>query len=453
MFEDTLRGAQNNSILLLGACGSARAHTLRLSRALFALTRSLLHACALGPRGVGKTLVLRRALATLAARHGGALVPVRLSGLLHADEKTALREVARQLGAPAAPAPAEDAPEPSASQAAGLSEAAAAAAKRVSVSDNMALMAAHLRTLEGGSRAALFILEEFDLFAAAQHKQMLLYNLLDALQACSVRAAVVGVSVRTDAAELLEKRVRSRFSHRRLVFEPECGARDAETHAACGSGPLLARLLALPPSFPHAAFAAAWNAALLSALADARAAAALLDAASWDGSPRAACAVAMLALSAVTPAQGALSAEHLLTAVASLHRDPFAEALAGATVCELHLLVAAKRLQRLRERPSFNFAAVFEEYSLSMAHALGSHPFPREVALRAFESLAALGVLEPAESGGARGGGWLKEYCAYTLLLSDTEAELALRQHPQAPTGLADLLRHEVLGATGALAA
>jgi hypothetical protein len=34
MFEDTLRGAQNNSILLLGACGSARARSLRLSRAV-----------------------------------------------------------------------------------------------------------------------------------------------------------------------------------------------------------------------------------------------------------------------------------------------------------------------------------------------------------------------------------------------------------------------------------
>jgi hypothetical protein len=52
-----------------------------------------------GPRGVGKSLVLRRALEHMAALHGDTLVPVRLSGLLHADERAALREVARQLGA------------------------------------------------------------------------------------------------------------------------------------------------------------------------------------------------------------------------------------------------------------------------------------------------------------------------------------------------------------------
>ncbi len=394
---------------------------------------------------MGKTLVLRRALAALAASHGGALVPVRLSGLLHADEKTALREVARQLGAPYEPEPADD--EEEAEEAGGADEAAAARAaalRRASVADNMALMARHLRTLEGGRRAALFILEEFDLFAAARHKQMLLYNLLDALQASGVRAAVVGVSARTDAAELLEKRVRSRFSHRRLVFEPD--REDA----------LLARLLTLPPGFAHAAFAARWNAALAAALADSRAAAALTEAAGWDRTPRAAAAVAMLALAAVAPAPDAvLRAEQLCAAVAALHRDAFAAALAGATVCELHLLVAAKRLQRMREKPAFNFAAVFEEYERAVAPALGGAAYPREVALRAFESLAALGVLEAADTGGAAGGraagGWLKEYAAYTLLLSDVEAEAALRAHPQAPTGLLHLLRHEAIGAVGAL--
>jgi origin recognition complex subunit 4 len=414
---------------------------------------------------VGKTLVLRRALATLAARHGDTLVPVRLSGLLHADERTALREVARQLGAPPAPEPADDEGDDGAgadghaggSRDAGDAVAAAAAAsaalRRTSVSDNMALMAQHLRTLEGGSRAALFILEEFDLFAGARHKQMLLYNLMDALQACGVRAAVVGVSVRTDAAELLEKRVRSRFSHRRLVFEPE------------GAGELMRRLLTLPAAgaggaggahtAANAAFAATWNASVASALCDARAVAALTEAAGWDRTPRGAASVAMLALAAVTPGRPLLAPEQLCAAVASLNRDPFAEALTGATACELHLLVACKRLQRLRERPSFNFAAVFEEYERAVA--LGTHPYPREVALRAFEALAALGVLEPAEGGAATGGGraagWLKEYAQYTLLLSDAEAEAALRAHPQAPTGLADLLRHEGVGATGALQA
>lgn len=61
----------------------------------------------------------------------------------------------------------------------------------------------------------VFVLDDFDGFAR-RSKQTLLYNLLDALQASRVRAAVVGVTARVDCVELLEKRVRSRFSHRLL---------------------------------------------------------------------------------------------------------------------------------------------------------------------------------------------------------------------------------------------
>ncbi|KAK4479910.1 hypothetical protein RD792_015454 [Penstemon davidsonii] len=53
-----------------------------------------------------------------------------------------------------------------------------------------------------------------------QGKQRLLYSLLDAMQSVTSQAVVVGVSCRLDADQLLEKRVRSRFSHRKLLFLP-----------------------------------------------------------------------------------------------------------------------------------------------------------------------------------------------------------------------------------------
>lgn len=55
------------------------------------------------------------------------------------------------------------------------------------------------------------MLDEFDLFASRRQKQTLLYNLLDALQTSGMCAGVVGLSVRQDVMELLEKRVKSRF--------------------------------------------------------------------------------------------------------------------------------------------------------------------------------------------------------------------------------------------------
>ncbi|CAN7124685.1 unnamed protein product, partial [Brassica rapa subsp. narinosa] len=51
-------------------------------------------------------------------------------------------------------------------------------------------------------------------------KQRLLYSLLDAMQSVTSQAVVIGISSRLDTDQLLEKRVRSRFSHRKLLFLP-----------------------------------------------------------------------------------------------------------------------------------------------------------------------------------------------------------------------------------------
>ncbi|XP_066308816.1 origin of replication complex subunit 4-like isoform X1 [Miscanthus floridulus] len=53
---------------------------------------------------------------------------------------------------------------------------------------------------------------------AMKGKQRLLYSLLDAMQSLTSQAVVIGVSCRLDADQLLEKKVRSRLSHRKLLF-------------------------------------------------------------------------------------------------------------------------------------------------------------------------------------------------------------------------------------------
>ena len=54
----------------------------------------------------------------------------------------------------------------------------------------------------------------------ASAKQTLLYNLLDALAAARVSAAVLGLTSQHDVMDAMEKRVRSRFSSRRLLVPP-----------------------------------------------------------------------------------------------------------------------------------------------------------------------------------------------------------------------------------------
>lgn len=84
--------------------------------------------------------------------------------------------------------------------------------------------AAHLHALISMlptlGRPTIIILDAFDLFAL-HPRQSLLYCLLDTVQGCrtgseSKGLAVLGVTTRVDTINLLEKRVKSRFSGRLL---------------------------------------------------------------------------------------------------------------------------------------------------------------------------------------------------------------------------------------------
>lgn len=63
------------------------------------------------------------------------------------------------------------------------------------------------------SKSVIFLIDEFDLFAT-HARQTLLYNLFDIAQARKAPIAVIGMTTRIDVVESLEKRVKSRFSHR-----------------------------------------------------------------------------------------------------------------------------------------------------------------------------------------------------------------------------------------------
>jgi origin recognition complex subunit 4 len=63
------------------------------------------------------------------------------------------------------------------------------------------------------AKSVVFILDEFDLFTT-HARQTLLYNLFDIAQARKAPIAVLGLTTRVDVVEALEKRVKSRFSHR-----------------------------------------------------------------------------------------------------------------------------------------------------------------------------------------------------------------------------------------------
>lgn len=150
----------------------------------------------IGARGSGKTALLNRAIREHSSKYGDDFHVVRLNGFLHTDDKIALREIWRQLGREMEIDEGEDTIK--------------------NYADTLTTLLALLsHTGESGqvTKSVVFIMDEFELFAT-HPRQTLLYNLFDIAQSSKAPIAVLGLTTRIDVAESLEKRVKSRFSHR-----------------------------------------------------------------------------------------------------------------------------------------------------------------------------------------------------------------------------------------------
>ncbi|KAH9891444.1 origin recognition complex subunit 4 C-terminus-domain-containing protein [Xylariomycetidae sp. FL2044] len=156
----------------------------------------------IGARGCGKTTMVEEIISSLKSEHLEEFHVVRLNGFIHTDDKLALKEIWRQIGKE-------------------MDIEEDATNKTNNYADTMASLLALLShpteitgTEEGvTSKAVVFIIDEFDLFAT-HARQTLLYNLFDIAQARKAPIAVLGLTTRIDVVESLEKRVKSRFSHR-----------------------------------------------------------------------------------------------------------------------------------------------------------------------------------------------------------------------------------------------
>lgn len=154
----------------------------------------------IGARGSGKTALVGKVLFELSKDRREDFHVVKLNGFVHTDDKLALREIWRQLGTEMEIE--ED----------GLSK---------NYADTLSTLLALLshpseqtgQETEQVAKAVVFVMDEFDLFAS-HPRQTLLYNLFDIAQSRKAPIAVLGLTTKIDVAESLEKRVKSRFSHR-----------------------------------------------------------------------------------------------------------------------------------------------------------------------------------------------------------------------------------------------
>ncbi|KIJ20046.1 hypothetical protein PAXINDRAFT_107733 [Paxillus involutus ATCC 200175] len=210
----------------------------------------------LGPRGSGKTTLIERVIKALPENP----IVLRLSGYAQHNDRLALREIARQLSQQTGKTFLNDGGD--------VDEADDETDPFVDPVPSVALpppshLPALVSVLPTLSRPTVVILDAFDLFA--QHaRQSLLYCLLDTVQSCRTGQgnnglAVIGVTTRIDTINLLEKRVKSRFSRRMIRTAPPSDLHrwiDLSRHILC------------TPTDPSEEWGSLWNLAVHKFLED-----------------------------------------------------------------------------------------------------------------------------------------------------------------------------------------
>ncbi|CAN4121739.1 unnamed protein product [Withania somnifera] len=321
----------------------------------YIMSSSITEACnnsalLLGPRGCGKLAILDMVIKDLLQEYPDMICVIKLNGLLHSEDI----EIARQL----------------------CIENQLIFSKMASFDDNSQFVMAMLRECGLAHKTIIFVLDEFHLFT--QGKQRLLYSLLDAMQSVTSQAVVVGVSCRLDVDQLSEKRVRSRFSHRKLLFLPPS---QEDLQKILQHALLLPTESSLPPQY-----IASYNKKLLSTLSDDKFKDIIESFCNSDSTFNHLLKFLFAAVCHMDTKSGFLSCDNFKTALSSIQRQPKLEALQDCSILELYILVCLRRLE-VKEQETTNFNTVMKEYKSVHDSFQTSDYYARNVCLLAFEHL------------------------------------------------------------------
>lgn len=356
----------------------------------------------IGPRGSGKSKLINHVIAELLLddhiREN--LLQVHLNGLLQTDDRIALTEITRQLKL----------------------ENTLGDKVFGSFSETLQFLLEALKSGDQSSKPILFLLDEFDLFA--HHKnQTLLYNLFDVAQSAQAPICVVGITCRLDVIELLEKRVKSRFSHRQIHLFNSQTFEDFIV--------IFKKLLCLDVNFPDQKFADSWNLQVEQLARDPTITDILRQQFEFTKDVRALQQLLMYPVCQLSEMSPSLSVSDFVESRKLITMDSKSAMLHGVSILELCLIIAMKHLTEIYEGEPFNFEMVYSEYSKFAQRKSSMQVFEKAVVLKAFEHLIHLELVRTVDGAGSR---VQKEYRLMQMLIHPTQILDALQKYPQCPT-------------------
>ncbi|BFZ64743.1 origin recognition complex subunit 4 [Saitoella coloradoensis] len=401
----------------------------------------------IGPHASGKSALVDHALQGMREKYayGEEWMEVRLSGLVQTDDRVALREIARQLRV-------EMELDDDNGASLNFSDTLTSLLAVLSHPEELGLLDgdgdgdaempdANFETANERppseihapptrtSTALIFILDHFDLFAL-HPRQTLLYNLFDIAQARKAPICVIGLTQRLDAVEGLEKRVKSRFSHRVVQVRAEQGREGFWGVCKRGLGVEVEREVCkvggVEVGGEVVEYAEEWNEHLEDLYATDKAFRRFVHrifATTKDPTTfYSACITALTTLSSTSPLPSAsdLLSNTLESPDSKLHL------VEGLSLVEMCMLISAARIDA-RDVELCNFNMCYEEYkTLASKSAIaasagggvvssggGVRLWSRDVAMEAWEKLATLDLIIPATTSTSTttGGSGLSREC------------------------------------------
>lgn len=349
--------------------------------------------------------------------------------------------------------------------------------RSASFGDNIDFLRAMLAALARAHKVAVFILDDMDAFAR-RPKQTLLYCLLDALQTSGVQAVVLGTTCRHDCMDLMEKRVKSRFSHRTAVLCPPAraasrlsanaaeagpstraagpaGSRPASEEGFDGAMDVLKAMLTLPEEFPDKEHASRHNAAVAAAVNAKDALSALDDYISSRPSLHDLANLASAILLETLHSRGAVVPKDAVVracrAVAAEVDLDIQTTIAGLSVLELGVLIAAYRAASRVGGEAINFEMVDHEFRPYVTSENHVDVYTKGAACKAFERIAAQGLVAPVSGRDAARVGYGRHYTPMYVQVTIEELRKGVEAHGMVPARMKDWLAREGGPATHAV--